>query len=139
MPCHDGQPAQEIPGWRLWVSATGRHWALRRDVLTATQIAAGARPLLWAEDSTGLAALLSAQDGLTAAALSDLERHPGACRILRVHGSCGAGGRMAGGRPDAGVRSRCRGQVYISDPGVVSSLPVSSHVVRPERIPGQPP
>src|SRR5674476_1390778 len=30
-------------------------------------------------------------------------------------------------------------QPYISDPGVVSSSPVSSHVFRPERIIGQPP
>jgi hypothetical protein len=30
-------------------------------------------------------------------------------------------------------------QLYIIDPGVVSSSPVSSHVLRPERIMGQPP
>jgi|BarGraNGADG00212_2_1021979.scaffolds.fasta_scaffold10278_4 hypothetical protein len=29
--------------------------------------------------------------------------------------------------------------LYISEPGVVSSSPVSSHVFRPERIIGQPP
>ncbi len=30
-------------------------------------------------------------------------------------------------------------QPYMSDPGVVSTWPVSSHVLRPERIIGQPP
>ena len=32
-----------------------------------------------------------------------------------------------------------RGQVYINDPGVVSTSPVSSHVFRPDRIIGHPP
>jgi hypothetical protein len=64
VPGHQAQPAQVFPGWRLWVSSTGRHWALRCAVLTAAQIAAGARPLLWAEDGTGLVALISVQDGL---------------------------------------------------------------------------
>jgi len=61
MPGHDGQPAQDIPGWRLWVSATGRHWAIRCHILTAAQIGAGARPLLWAQDHPALATLISAQ------------------------------------------------------------------------------
>jgi hypothetical protein len=64
VPGHQAQPAQVFSGWRLWVSATGRHWALRCDVLTAAQIAAGAWPLLWAEDGAGLAAGIRAQDGL---------------------------------------------------------------------------
>jgi hypothetical protein len=50
LPGPDGQPSQDIPGWRLWISATGHHWAIRCDMLTAAQIAAGARPLLWAQD-----------------------------------------------------------------------------------------
>jgi hypothetical protein len=61
---HDAQPAQDAPGWRLWVSATGRHWAIRCASLTAAQIAAGARPILWAEDHAGLVALIVAQDEL---------------------------------------------------------------------------
>jgi hypothetical protein len=61
---HDGQPAQNAPGWRLWVSTTDRHWALRRGALTAAQIAAGAWPLLWDEDSAGLAAQIGAQNEL---------------------------------------------------------------------------
>ena len=36
-------------------------------------------------------------------------------------------------------RTVTRAQPYISEPGVVSSSPVSSHVFRPERIIGQPP
>jgi len=50
------------PPWRLWVSSTARHWALRRTILTAAQIAAGAQPLLWADDGPGLAALIREQD-----------------------------------------------------------------------------
>jgi hypothetical protein len=66
MPGHGGQPAQDIPGWRLWRSATGRHWAIRCEVLTAAQIAAGARPLLWPPDAAGLTALIRAQSALHA-------------------------------------------------------------------------
>ena len=66
MPAHDRQPEQEPAGRRLWVSSAGRYWALRRTILTAAQIAAGARPLLWADDGPGLAALIRAQDALTA-------------------------------------------------------------------------
>jgi len=50
VPDHDGQPEQETPGWRLWLSSTGRHWAIRCAILTAAQIAAGAQALLWADD-----------------------------------------------------------------------------------------
>jgi hypothetical protein len=64
MPGHDRQPAQDVPGWRLWVSATGRHWAIRCAILTAAQITGGAKPILWAQDGAGLAALISAQDEL---------------------------------------------------------------------------
>ena len=46
--------------------------------------------------------------------------------------------RAAAGPVTAPARRR-PGQPYISDPGVVSSSPVSSHVLRPERIIGQPP
>jgi hypothetical protein len=61
---HDGQPAQDVPGWRLWVSSTGRHWALRCTALTAAQVAAGARPLLCAEDDAGLAEEIRVQGEL---------------------------------------------------------------------------
>ena len=76
VPDHDGQPAQDAPGWRLWVSTTGQHWALRCDILTAAQIAAGAWPLLWAEDGPGLATLIRAQDTLAAS----LSLSPGPAR-----------------------------------------------------------
>jgi hypothetical protein len=52
------------PGWRVWISATGRWWALRHDPLTAAQIAAGALPLLHADTGTGLAAQIRHQDQL---------------------------------------------------------------------------
>ena len=59
-------------------------------------------------------------------------------------GGVRAGGRMGGVRVASGpagawVAAERPGQVYISDPGVVSSLPVSSQVFRPDRIIGQPP
>jgi hypothetical protein len=62
----DGPPAQTFTGWRLWISATGRHWAIRCGVLSAAQVAAGARPLLWAEDHGGLVGMIGAQDKLAA-------------------------------------------------------------------------
>lgn len=58
-------PYQAIPGWRLWVSSTGRWWALRQTALTASQVAAGCEPLIYAADSLALAVLISAQDELT--------------------------------------------------------------------------
>lgn len=42
-------------------------------------------------------------------------------------------------RPRPGAARLHASQLYMSDPGVVSSSPVSSHVFRPERIIGQPP
>jgi len=50
--------------WPMWVSTTDRHRALRCGILTAAQIAAGVRQLLWDEDSAGLAAQIGAQDEL---------------------------------------------------------------------------
>ncbi len=49
-----------------------------------------------------------------------------------------------GGNPTTGgwhLSARCEPAqpLYINDPGVVSSSPVSSQVFRPERIIGQPP
>jgi hypothetical protein len=46
----------------VWISATGRWWALRRDPLTAAHVAAGALPLLNADTGTGLAAQIRLQD-----------------------------------------------------------------------------
>jgi hypothetical protein len=57
-------PAQDIPGWRLWVSSTGRWWALRQTALTAAQVAVGCEPLIYAADGRVLTALISAQDDL---------------------------------------------------------------------------
>ena len=35
--------AREASGWRLWVSSTGRHWALRCAILTAAHAVTGHR------------------------------------------------------------------------------------------------
>jgi hypothetical protein len=79
------QPAQNIPGWRLWVSSTGRWWALCQTVLTATQVTAGCQPLIYAPTSPALAALIDEQDALRASCPAVLPRPPGrsglACRI----------------------------------------------------------
>jgi hypothetical protein len=60
------QPAQDIPGWRLWLSATGRWWALQQVALTAAQVTAGCRPLIYAADNPTLVTLIRAQDNLRA-------------------------------------------------------------------------
>ena len=80
---HDGwhEAAPGPPGWRIWISATGRWWALRRDPLTAAQITAGALPLLHADTGTGLAAQIRRQANLNpgpaaAGHASDLPRRP---------------------------------------------------------------
>ena len=64
---HDGQAERGLPAWRLWISSTGRHWAIRCTILTAAQVAAGARPILWADVGPGLAALIHTHDALAAA------------------------------------------------------------------------
>jgi hypothetical protein len=80
------QPAQDIPGWRLWVSSTGRWWALRQTTLTAAQVAAGCQPLIYATDSRALAALISAQDELTNRVQSDCRPgHSGSVILGRTH------------------------------------------------------
>ena len=56
------QPDQDVPGWRLWVSSTGRWWALRQTALTAAQVAAGCQPLIYASDRPALSVLISAQE-----------------------------------------------------------------------------
>jgi hypothetical protein len=55
----------EFPGWSLWVSGTGRLWAMRTAPLTARQVAAGCRPLVWATTSAGLDVVISSQNELT--------------------------------------------------------------------------
>jgi hypothetical protein len=59
------QPAQDQPGRRLWVSSTGRWWALRQTVLTPAQMTAGCRPLIYAPDNPALTALIGARNELT--------------------------------------------------------------------------
>lgn len=71
------QPAQDIPGWRLWVSANGRWWALQQVALTAAQVAAGCRPLIYAADSPALVTLISAQNDLRA--MTAAQRMPSGC------------------------------------------------------------
>jgi len=63
-----GDPAgwigERLPGWRAWVSQTGRWWAMHDAVLTRGQTDAGCLPLLWADDGDHLAARIQEQDAL---------------------------------------------------------------------------
>jgi hypothetical protein len=61
---HPSDDGGSIPGWKLWVSASGRHWAMREDVLSPGQIADGSLPLLHAEDAAALAARIREQETL---------------------------------------------------------------------------
>jgi hypothetical protein len=79
------QPAQDQPGWRLWVSSTGRWWALRQTALTPAQITAGCRPLIYAPDNPALTALIGAQNELTKRLQPDCSPgHSGATRLGRI-------------------------------------------------------
>jgi hypothetical protein len=57
---------EDFPGWRAWVSATGRWWAMYDAVLAPGQVSAGCLPLLHAEDMDKLAARIREQDILRA-------------------------------------------------------------------------
>lgn len=58
-------PVDSFPGWRVWVSQTGRWWAMREAVLSRSQADAGCLPLLWAEDADQLAARIQEQKART--------------------------------------------------------------------------
>lgn len=53
-------------GWSTWVSQTGRWWAVHDQALSASELAAGCRPVLYAEDFAALAERISEQDRLRA-------------------------------------------------------------------------
>ena len=53
-------------GWSTWVSQTGRWWAVHDQALSASEVAAGCRPVLFAEDFAALAERISQQDKLRA-------------------------------------------------------------------------
>lgn len=59
-----GWISSRFPGWRGWVSQTGRWWAMDESALTAGQVSAGCLPLLHAEDAAALAARIQAQETL---------------------------------------------------------------------------
>lgn len=59
-----GDDGGSILGWKMWVSTSGRHWAMREAVLSPGQIADGSLPLLHAEDAAGLAARIREQEML---------------------------------------------------------------------------
>ena len=52
--------------WSTWVSPTGRWWAAHDQALSASEVAAGCRPVLYAEDFATLAERISEQDRLRA-------------------------------------------------------------------------
>lgn len=53
-------------GWSTWVSQTGRWWAVHDQALSASELAAGCRPVLYAEDFAALAERITEQDRLRA-------------------------------------------------------------------------
>jgi hypothetical protein len=53
-----------FPGWRAWISQTGRWWAIRDTTLTAAQISAGCLPLLHADNGEHLVARIGEQETL---------------------------------------------------------------------------
>ena len=53
-------------GWSTWVSQTGRWWAVHDQALSASEVAAGCRPVLYAEDFAALAERISEQNRLRA-------------------------------------------------------------------------
>lgn len=67
---HSIDPAEWIsgqyPGWRAWVSQTGRWWAIYDQILTAGQVSSGCLPLLQAEDGDKLADRIREQETLRA-------------------------------------------------------------------------
>jgi hypothetical protein len=56
----------QFPGCNAWVSATGRWWAIRKAILTASQVADGSLPLLHAEDEAGLTRRIREQEACRA-------------------------------------------------------------------------
>jgi hypothetical protein len=68
------------PGWRTWVSTTGRWWAVREAALTRGQVAAGCVPQLHAATQEGLTRRISGQEALCAIAAADLAAWPSGWR-----------------------------------------------------------
>jgi hypothetical protein len=53
-PTGPGRPDRELlGGWGIWVSATGRWWAVYGSVLTRHQSDAGCASLVYADDAEG--------------------------------------------------------------------------------------
>jgi hypothetical protein len=69
-------PGLEYPGWRTWVSTTGRWWAVREAALTSRQVAAGCVRQLHAATPASLSRRISDQDALWAIAAADLTDWP---------------------------------------------------------------
>ena len=53
-------------GWSTWVSQTGRWWAVHDQALSESEVAAGCRPVLYAEDFAALTERIGEQDKLRA-------------------------------------------------------------------------
>jgi hypothetical protein len=77
-------PGLQCPGWRTWVSTTGRWWAVREGTLTRRQAAAGCVRQLHAPTQEGLSRRISDQDALCAIAAADLTDWPPGWRGGRV-------------------------------------------------------
>jgi hypothetical protein len=63
---YGAKTASHGAGWSTWVSQTGRWWAVHDQTLSASELAAGCRPVLFAEDFAALAERISEQDRLRA-------------------------------------------------------------------------
>jgi hypothetical protein len=77
-------PGLECPGWRTWVSTTGRWWAVREAALTGQQVDAGCVRQLHAASLEGLSRRISDQEALAAAAAADISDWPPGWRGGRV-------------------------------------------------------
>jgi hypothetical protein len=58
-----GRLEAHFPGWRLWISDTGRWWAFRTSAraLTIEQLRAGCRLIVQADDSETLYSAIEAE------------------------------------------------------------------------------
>lgn len=83
-PGQECAPPGQKPGWRTWVSTTGRWWAVRDGALTSRQVTAGCVRQLHAETQEGLCRRISDQDALAAVAAADLSDWPPGWRGGRV-------------------------------------------------------
>ena len=77
-------PGLVCPGWRTWVSTTGRWWAVREAALTGRQVDVGCVRQLHAASPEALSRRIREQEALAAVAAADLSDWPAGWRGGRV-------------------------------------------------------